>query len=139
MKVNARVRGAIATIAVASTVTFGLAGVAAASDTGALQTDVSCDGTTVKVGATVVQRYTGNLAIKQNFSSPSSQTNVTARSSNGNDLGAKTIGTGGTATWTGVLPSSYTVRAHRSGASQCNGILPGYGNYTWGYTVTYAG
>ena len=118
---------------------LGVAGTASASTKGPESTDVSCDGVTVKAGVSVAQRVSGGFSIKQNSSSPSSSTIVTARSSNGNDLPNKTIGTGSTASWSGVLASTYTVRALRSGASNCNGVLPGHGNYSWNYTVTYAG
>lgn len=87
----------------------------------------------------VSHRSSGAFSIKQNSSNPKSSTKVTARSSNGNDLPLKTIGNGSTASWTSVLPSTYTVRAMRSGSSNCNGFLPGHGNYTWNYTVTYRG
>ena len=41
------------------------------------------------------------------------------------------------ATWSGVLPSTYTAKMLRSTSANCNGILPGKGNYSLTYTVYY--
>lgn len=98
---------------------------------------VACDGTTIKTGVTVAHDPSGTFKIKQNSANPASSTWVSARSANGNDLSFKFVSNGLTATWTSVIANSYTVRAYRSGSYQCNGILPGYGNYTLNYTVTY--
>ncbi len=130
-------RNAAAVAALACTLALGVAVTATAATKGPQSTSVSCDGVTVKAGVSVTQGSQGGFSIKQNSSTNSSNTVVTARSSNGNDLPNKTIATGATASWTGVLPSTYTVRALRSGAANCNGVLPGHGNYTWNYTVTY--
>lgn len=100
-------------------------------------TSVSCDGVTIKSGVTVHHDPSGTFKIKQNSTSPTSSTKTYARSSNGNDLSIKTISDGQTATWTGVIANDYTVKAFRSTASNCNGWLPGHGNYSWNYTVTY--
>jgi hypothetical protein len=100
-------------------------------------TSVSCDGVTIKSGVTVTHDPSGTFKITQNSTNPTSITRTYARSSNGNDLTIKTVANGGTATWTGVLASNYTVKAFRSSAANCNGWLPGHGNYSWNYTVTY--
>jgi len=97
---------------------------------------VACDGVTIKSGASRSHNG-GTLTIKQNSAELGSSTYVSARSGNGYDLSFKLVHDGTTATWTGVIAnSSYTVRAYRDGSYQCNGILPGYGNYTLNYTFT---
>lgn len=102
-------------------------------------TTVSCNDTILKTAVTVAQNHTGKFQIKQNSSSPNSTTVVWAVSATGHSLPARTIGNGQTATWTSVLPSHYTVHAHRKTSSNCNGFLPGDGNYNWTYTVNYQG
>jgi len=98
---------------------------------------VSCDGVTIKEGVVVTHDPAGTFKIKQNSTVPTSSSWVTARSEFNNELGFKLVSDGTTQTWTGVKVGTYTVRAHRSGSSNCNGWLPGHGNYTLNYTVTY--
>ncbi len=132
MRSRAR-RLTIVTMFVALALAGALAPAGAASSTQA--TSVSCDGVTIKTGITVTHDPSGTFKIRQNSSSPKSSTKTWARSSNGNDLSVKTVGDNGTATWTGVLASNYTIKAFRSGSANCNGWWPGHGNYTWNYTV----
>jgi len=93
---------------------------------------------TVKDGITVTHSY-GTFKITQNSTSPTSSTKTWARSQNMNDLPIRTISNGGTASWSSVLTGTYTVKALRSTASNCNGAWPGHGNYSWNYTVTFNG
>jgi hypothetical protein len=132
------VRGAAAMLMATGLLVVAAAPVAAATK-GPQTTDVSCDGVTIKSGVSVSHVRTGTLSIKQNSTSPTSSTKTWAVSANGNSLSTKTVSNGGTASWTSVLPSTYTVRAFRSTNANCNGILPGAGNYSWNYTVTYQG
>jgi hypothetical protein len=110
---------------------------AVAATKGPQSTDVSCDAVTVKLGVSVSHGSTGRFKITQNAATEGSSTRAWARSSNGNDLNSKVISTGETAVWDSVLPSTYTTRFLRSSSANCNGILPGNGNYTLNYTVTY--
>jgi len=98
---------------------------------------VACDGVTIKSGVTVAHDPSGTFKIKQNSADPASSTWVSGRSANGNDLSFQLVSNGVTATWTSVIANNYTVRAYRNGGFQCNGGLPGWGNYTLNYTVTY--
>lgn len=98
---------------------------------------VACDGVTIKSGVTVFHDPSGTFKIKQNSATPTSSTYVFARSDNGNDLSHKLVSNGTEAVWTSVIANNYTVKAYRNGGYQCNGILPGWGNYTLNYTVTY--
>lgn len=79
----------------------------------------------------------GTLKIKQ--TGPSAlASSVKAVSQNGNSLSVKTISNGGTAEWPDVLAGQYKVHARLSADHNCNGALPGHGNYTFKYTITYA-
>jgi hypothetical protein len=128
-----------AAIAFATVAALAVASPAAATIRGPQTTAVSCDGTTIKSGVSVVHRLTGTFSIRQDAATQSSSTKSWAVSANGNSLSVKTVSTGGTVSWTSVLPSTYTVKALRSTNKNCNGILPGAGNYNWTYTVTYVG
>lgn len=120
---------------------LGVAMLAIAAPVGAANstqtTSVSCDGVTIKSDITVDHDPSGTFWITQNSTNPTSSTWAFARSSNGNDLRAKLVSNGATVFWTSVIANHYTVRAFRSGSFNCNGWLPGYGNYSWNYTVTY--
>jgi hypothetical protein len=100
---------------------------------------VSCNGTYIATGVKVNHKTTGTFKITQNSSAPTSSTVTWAVSDAGNSLSTKVVSDGTTATWTSVLPSGYTVKAYRNGKANCNGILPGDGNYTWNYKVEYNG
>lgn len=101
------------------------------------QTSVSCDGTTIKTVTTVDHSGGGTLSVRQNWTDPTSNTWVSARSGNDQDLAWKLASDGGTVSWTGVIGSNYTIRALRSGSQDCNGFWFGHGNYTWNYRVTH--
>lgn len=133
MKVRVLAQSAV----VAAGLTVVVAAPALALTKGPQSTDVSCDAVTVKLGVAVSHGSTGRFKITQNSSTESSSTRAWARSSNGNDLNSKVISSGQTAVWDSVLPSTYTTRFLRSSSANCNGILPGNGNYTLNYTVTY--
>lgn len=100
---------------------------------------VSCNMNIPKTGVTVTQRLTGTFKIRQNFTSPNSTSVVWAVDGQGHSLPTRTIGNGQTATWTNVLHARYTVHVHRVRSANCNGFLPGDGNYNWNYTVTFRG
>lgn len=100
-------------------------------------TEISCDAVTIKNGISVTH-YGGNYSIKQNSTAPRSTTKVWATSQNGNDLPMRMAIDGETKTWS-ALAGSYTVKALRAAEANCNGVLPGHGNYTWNYTVTFNG
>lgn len=99
---------------------------------------VSCDSNLLGSGMTVSHEPTGTFKIR-NISSGNHDTRVTARSqSTGNDLQTQIASQGERVSWTGVLAGSYTIKARISGGSQnCNGALPGHGNYVLNYGVTY--
>lgn len=113
---------------------------AAAATKGPQATDVSCDAVTVKSGVQVTPTSSGAFKIKFNSAASGSGDNATwftARSAQGNDLSQQARVVGETASWSGVIPSTYTTRMQRRFAANCNGALPGNGNYTVNYTVTY--
>lgn len=139
MRLSARGIGSKAAIALVAAGLLALATPAYATTQGPQTTDVSCDGTTIKTGVTVTHLRTGNFSIKQVNTNPTSSTKTWAVSARGNSLPTKTVSNNGAVIWTEVLPSSYTVKALRSAASNCNGILPGHGNYKWTYSVSYLG
>jgi plastocyanin len=121
-----------------------LAGVLPAQATirGPQSTDVSCDAVTVKAGESVIFAAKGTYKIGFNSSVggiSDDATWFTARSSSGNDLAAQARVAGQTATWTNVAKSTYTARFVRRFAADCNSVLPGHGNYTLNYTITYPG
>lgn len=109
---------------------------------GPQSTDVSCDSTTVKVGVSVTMGSNGTYKITYNSDSGgvgNNDTWWTARSANGNDLPAKASVPGEVRIWNPVIKSTYTTRIVRRYESNCNGILPGHGNYSVNYTVNYPG
>jgi hypothetical protein len=79
----------------------------------------------------------GTLSIRQTGSSPRVTSNVYATSQNGNSLTGRNIGDGETASWSNVRAGQYRVFARSSSTVNCNGILPGQGNYTFQYSITY--
>lgn len=115
---------------------------AAATTKGPQSTSVSCDAVTVKSGVAVVAKSSGAFKIKFNAAADGSGDNATwftARSAQGNDLSQQARVVGETASWSSVIPSTYTTRMLRRFGANCNGALPGDGNYTVNYTVTYQG
>jgi hypothetical protein len=139
MRTPARGLATKAAVALTAVGVFVVADPAFATIKGPQTTTVSCNAVTIKTGVKVNHRLRGTFSIKQVRTSPTSRTKTWAVSATGNSLSAKTIGNGGTAKWTQVLPSRYTVKALRAAKSNCNGVLPGHGNYNWTYTVTYRG
>lgn len=112
--------------------------VPAQASTVTVEIPVSCNMYTTKSNfKSVYHTDNGNMWVKQNWSNPSSTTVVWAMSSSGNTLRSQTVSTGGTVTWTGVSASTYTFSAKRSTTKDCNGLLPGDGNYTWNATIGY--
>ncbi|ROS22958.1 hypothetical protein EDF34_3131 [Cellulomonas sp. PhB150] len=128
-------------IALCSAFALGAVALPAEASTKHSSTTISCDGVTWKYDISVSHATSGTFKIKQNDeTTQDSISKVTARSANGNDiLPLKFVENGQTATWTGVLPSTYQVHARRSDDKNCNGLAPGAGNYTFDYTVTYNG
>lgn len=107
--------------------------------TGVKETTVSCDGLTIKVGTTVDHAAYGDFKIDQLETDPASTTWAIACVTGdvSRCLTWKPVSDGGTAVWTGVLASSYTTYFYRSGSANCNGWLPGHGNYLLKYRVWY--
>lgn len=111
---------------------------ATTATTGNQTIDVSCDGTSITSGRTVTQATDGPFKVKQVNTNPNSPSVVWAESSQGNNLPNRFITDGATGSWTGVQGNSnYHVWVHRDGASNCNGIGLGHGNYAWTYNVTH--
>lgn len=127
-------RAAVLSVAATAVVTIG----SAASAGQKVDTmNVDCNGTEVHSGVSIVQGSKGTFKIKQNSATDDRRTDFNARSSNGNDLGFKMTGTGDTVTWSGVLPSTYTVRARKYVPSDCSPSNPfDDGGYNVTYTVT---
>ena len=106
--------------------------------TGVKETTVSCDAVTVKVGITVDHPVDGLFQVFQNFSDPTSSTWVWGYNSRTQaNLVMKSMSTGGFATWTDAKFGTYTVKFLRTVSANCNGWLPGHGNYTLKYQVGY--
>jgi hypothetical protein len=114
---------------------------ASATTRGPQSLTVSCDATTVETGVSVTQKTKGNFKIALNSTSGASDpTWISARSSvSGNDLPQQARVAGETASWTSVAVATYTTRFLRRYSDNCNGILPGNGNYDINYTVTFNG
>jgi hypothetical protein len=84
-------------------------------------------------------KNSGTISVKQTSSLPSVTSHVKLRSDNGNFTGHKAVSDGGTVSWQNVLPSKYKVYARAASKTNCNGISPGSGNYTFRYTITTVG
>lgn len=101
---------------------------------------VSCDGNTIKTAGTIDHYnsqipWAAGINVTQNSATTqSSTTKVFLRGPSGNDTSTKSLSNGTSASWTGVIAAVYSVKAYRSGAANCNGSLPGHGNYTWNST-----
>ncbi|NEN76798.1 hypothetical protein [Nocardioides zeae] len=124
-----------AVVAGAAVVMAGSAlGASAASKSKSLE--VECNGTSVATGTTIVQGSTGTFKIRQDSADDNRRTDWNAVSSNGNSLGYKMTGTGDTVSWSGVRPSTYTVKAKKYVPSDCSVLPFNGGSYTVNYTVT---
>ena len=128
-----------AVVACISTGIFLIGAIPAEAATVSQTLPVSCNSGNIATGVTVTQASLGSFKVKQNSSSPAEATRVWARDAQGNTLPSKTITDGETATWTGVLPAKYTIRAVISSASSLDCQGSGNSNYSWNYTVNYTG
>lgn len=106
-----------------------------------IKTSVSCDGNTIK-NAGSIDHYNSQIpwanginATQHNATTNSSTTKVFLRSPSGNDTSTKSLSNGSSASWTNVQAAVYSVMAYRGSAANCNGALPGHGNYTWSSTI----
>lgn len=103
-------------------------------------TAVSCDGNTIKSVGYIdhynsqIPRAAGIAVTQESATTNSSTTKVFLRGPSGNDTSTKSLSNGTSASWTGVIAATYLVKAYRSAAANCNGALPGNGNYTWSST-----
>lgn len=96
---------------------------------------VSCDGSTYANIGTTVATGGAKLNVRQLSTSPSGVTSVVrvvpVLGTSGPQLGPTTISTGPTGvTWTNFAAGKYQVQIRRSGSANCNGALPGNGNYS---------
>lgn len=134
---NMKKTGRVAAVAMASAVAIGVGAPAANAYVKTQTISVNCNATTVTTGVSITQVYQGPFKIKQNSATDNRRTDWTARSSNGNELGWKHTSTGETVSWTGVLPSTYTVKARKYVPSDCAPWNPwSDGSYDVNYTVT---
>ena len=58
-------------------------------------------------------------------------------SSNGNPVTAYDVASGGSKTWNSVKRGNYLVQAKAAATADCNGILPGKGDFTFADKITY--
>ena len=95
---------------------------------------VSCD--TANIDSLVAIYASGSVTYKQINTSPATNRDNWAVSSNGNTLPKKATVDGKSVSWSGVLASNYTFRTKVVSNTNCNGILPGNGNTSLTYSVT---
>jgi len=130
-----------AVFVVSAAATLMVAGPAAASVTNSGSFAATCNPSSYGYATDNVGYYhvtnLGTVSIKQKSSSPGSTSTVTAMSQNGKEFSAQNIGDNGVASWANVLTGTYHVEAKSSYDHNCNGVLPGDGNYTFGYEITY--
>lgn len=90
---------------------------------------VSCDATTIKTVGHIWPLVDGRATIQQRReTNPDYQTIVWFRDSVGNETGKGRINNGQSVSWN--LPwKTWAIRAVKGSASNCNGALPGHGNY----------
>jgi hypothetical protein len=79
------------------------------------------------LGTTTFGQYTAT--------SPGITSTVWGTSLEGNDLPAKNVSNGGTIGWTQVAWSDYMWKTHVASSTNCNSILPGYGNSNLSYII----
>ena len=112
----------------------------ASAATGSGSFDATCDPSNygyASDGKTYQHNAYGTISVKQTGSNPTLSSSVKVTSQNGNSTSVKTVSDGGTVSWTNVLTGQYKVEAKSSSTSNCNGWLPGNGNYKFSYTITY--
>jgi hypothetical protein len=130
-----------AAFAVSAAMTLMVAGPASASVTNSGSFAATCNPSSYGYGTDNVGYAhvinLGSVLIKQKSSSPGSTSTVTAMSQNGKEFASQNIGDNQTASWSNVLAGTYHVEAKSSYDHNCNGILPGDGNYTFSYEITY--
>src|SRR5690606_32614974 len=117
-----------------------VAGAAAYGATGDGSFSATCDPASYGFstdGKTYQHSAKGTVSIKQKSTNPVLTSSVKATSQNGNSLPVVNVSDGQTATWANVLPGQYKVYARSSSSVNCNGWLPGNGNYTFNYSITY--
>ncbi|WP_431836138.1 hypothetical protein [Cellulomonas sp. Y8] len=102
---------------------------------------VSCDGNTIQTAGSV-NHYNPDVPFGDGMSvtqkaqtTQTSTSRVFFRGPSGNDTVTKSVSNNTTATWDGIAAGVYKVMVYRSTASNCNGVLPGNGNYNWVATV----
>lgn len=101
-------------------------------------TTVSCDPAIVKADFRRVDGHAyGNMWFNQDSVTQGSNNWVRARKDGGGTLAWKLASPGSSAQWTGVSAGNYYWSTKRSAKKDCNGVLPGDGNYTLNYTVGY--
>jgi hypothetical protein len=130
----------VASMATALALVAGLSAPAAFVWSASFSTAVRCDGATIK-NAKRFHHFKepswkeNRVHIDQTGATPASSARVFLRSSQGNDTGTQVVSTWRSVTWDPVLYDHYYIMAYRSAAANCNGALPGHGNYTWDATV----
>lgn len=95
---------------------------------------VSCD--IANTDNLVTVYASGAVTYKQISTSPATNRNNWAVSSNGNSLTKKATNDGQSVSWSGVLASNYTFKTKVVSNTNCNGILPGNGNTALTYSVS---
>lgn len=100
-------------------------------------TTISCTASSYEHVDDVYHASTSAMTFWADDANPASTTYVTAQSSSGNWLPTKSVAEGSYAAWSAVLPSTYDFYAKRTTQANCNGALPGDGNYTLKYTIVY--
>lgn len=118
----------------AGLLSLGVVPAAAASDT--ITEDVSCDSTIVD-NSLKFYMNSGTATIKQTSSKKVSTSYYRLRNtSSGNVTSWKAASDGGSVSYSSMKSGNYQVQIKRSSTTDCNGILPGKGNYSVTYNVT---
>lgn len=121
---------AVAAVAAVAAISIGLAPSAHADPFGFYKSaDVSCDATTIKTVGHIWPMVDGEAKLQQGrATNPDYETIVWFRDSAGNETGKGRIRNGQAVAWN--LPwGTWAIRALKASASNCNGALPGHGNY----------
>jgi hypothetical protein len=98
---------------------------------------VSCSSGTWAGIKTVTHATTGAMTFWSNSTSPASTTNVKAQSGQGNWLNTRAVVTGSYGSWSGVVAETYDFYATRSVSFNCNGSLPGNGNFSLNFSIVH--
>ena len=129
----------LAVIAALSAVTLVGAGAAQASIAELKDSEVSCDAATIKTVGTIWPLVASTIGITQRHDTTESSTSIVwLRSPVGNETGKGRVSNGTAVGWQGIPAGTWSVRALRSTAKNCNGALPGNGNYHLYLTVTHS-